>query len=115
VLPCLPCLTVHGALDLWAWVVHTTRIRPGSAVQSPALATTDPGDFGGDNAVYLLTAQYFSPYAPRTALAAHIAQGSLFPPLFPLLLALTGSAESLGQPIGCAPGNLCVLQKGWQG
>jgi hypothetical protein len=53
------------------------------------------GDFGGDNAVYLLTAQYLSPYAPASDLAAQFARGSAFPPLFPLLLALTGGGESL--------------------
>ncbi len=53
------------------------------------------GDFGGDGAVYLLTAQYFSPYSSHTDVAAQFARSSQFPPLFPLLLALAGGAESL--------------------
>ena len=46
--------------------------------------------FGGDNAIYFLTANYFSPYAEPLAVAGHIAASSSFPPLYPLLLALTG-------------------------
>jgi len=53
------------------------------------------GEFGGDNAYYLLMARHFSPYSPKSAIAAEFATSSFYPPLFPLLLGLTGGGESL--------------------
>ncbi len=53
------------------------------------------GDFGGDNAYYLLTARYFSPYLPSSDVASFFVSHSPYPPLFPLFLALTGGAENL--------------------
>ena len=52
-------------------------------------------DFGGDNAVYFLTANHYSPYGVRHAAAAQFAAHSVYPPLYPWLLALTGGGTSL--------------------
>lgn len=47
-------------------------------------------DLGGDSAVYLLTAQYYSPWSTHSGIAADFARASSYPPLFPFLL---GSAN----------------------
>jgi hypothetical protein len=48
-----------------------------------------------DDAVYLLMADHFSPYAPALRdSAAFITQNSSFPPLYPLLLALFGASSA---------------------
>ena len=52
-------------------------------------------DFGGDNAVYFLTASHYSPYGAPHAAAAEFAANSIYPPLYPWLLALTGGGTSL--------------------
>ncbi len=52
-------------------------------------------DFGGDSAVYLLTARYFSPFSGADEAAAFFAKNSPYPPLYPLTLALSGGAENL--------------------
>jgi len=49
------------------------------------------GDFGGDNATYLLTAQYFSPWAPHSPVAEHFARVSQYPPVYPLILGMFGA------------------------
>src|SRR5712692_9243154 len=53
------------------------------------------GGFGGDNAVYLLSAQYLSPFSPHSQVAEYFFRQSPYPPLFPLALALTGGGGSL--------------------
>lgn len=53
------------------------------------------GDFGGDNAYYLLIARHFSPWSAHSDVAAYFYANSLYPPLFPLVLALFGGGESL--------------------
>ena len=53
------------------------------------------GNLGGDAAMYLMTAAAYSPFAPHSDLFAEIASTSRFPPLYPLLLALTGGAGDL--------------------
>ncbi|HSI22305.1 MAG TPA: hypothetical protein VK959_04715 [Methylophilaceae bacterium] len=53
------------------------------------------GGFGGDNANYLLMAQYYSPYSTPSPAASYLASASIYPPLFPLLLGLSGGGESL--------------------
>jgi hypothetical protein len=53
------------------------------------------GALGGDNAWYLLTAKYISPYSDASLATQHFAQMSPYPPLIPLILAITGGAESL--------------------
>lgn len=53
------------------------------------------GGFGGDNAHYLFMARHYSPYAAASPVAEAFAAHSIYPPLFPLLLALTGGGESL--------------------
>lgn len=53
------------------------------------------GEFGGDNANYLLMARYFSPYSAESSIASYFASSSFYPPLFPFLLGITGGGESL--------------------
>lgn len=54
------------------------------------------GDFlGGDNAVYLLTAQHFSPWSSASEVAAYFSAHSQYPPLYPFVLAIFGGAESM--------------------
>lgn len=53
------------------------------------------GDFGGDSAFYLLIAQYLSPWTAHSDVAAYFYANSLYPPLFPLALALFGGGQSL--------------------
>jgi len=73
----LLCLALIGAGYLaWSW--------------SPELA-----GFGGDNAAYLLAARHLSPYAAPSEVADYFAQRSIYPPLFPLLLAVSGGGDSL--------------------
>ncbi len=52
-------------------------------------------DFGGDNAVYFLTANHYSPYGIAQAAAAEFAARSVYPPLYAWLLALCGGGLSL--------------------
>lgn len=52
-------------------------------------------DFGGDNAVYFLTANHYSPYGTAHAAAAEFAAHSVYPPLYPWLLAVSGGGTSL--------------------
>lgn len=58
-------------------------------VWSPAL-----GGFGGDNAIYLLTAQMIRS-GGADLIARHYAAGSPYPPLYPLLLAIAGGGHSI--------------------
>ena len=53
------------------------------------------GDFGGDNAIYWLTANYWSPYGEALLPAGHFATTSQYPPFYPLLLALAGGGTSV--------------------
>ena len=53
------------------------------------------GDFGGDSAFYLLTARYLSPWNTHDAVATYFASQSLYPPFYPLVLAILGGSESL--------------------
>lgn len=54
------------------------------------------GGWGGDNAWYLLTAKFLSPYSEVISSGAeYFARTSPYPPLMPLILALSGGAESL--------------------
>jgi hypothetical protein len=52
-------------------------------------------DFGGDNAIYFLTANHYSPYGIAHPAAAQFASGSVYPPLYAWLLAATGGGTSL--------------------
>jgi hypothetical protein len=52
-------------------------------------------DFGGDNAVYFLTANHYSPYGVAHAAAAEFAANSIYPPLYAWLLAVSGGGTSL--------------------
>ena len=56
---------------------------------------TGLADFGGDNAVYFLTANHYSPFGTAHAAAAEFAAQSIYPPLYPWVLALTGGGTSL--------------------
>lgn len=53
------------------------------------------GDLGGDSAIYLLSAQYLSPWSENTEAAKFFAERSLYPPLFPLTLSLFGAGQNL--------------------
>lgn len=53
------------------------------------------GEFGGDSAVYLLTARHFSPWGDPSNVAAYFASTSQYPPLFPFVLGLFGGGESV--------------------
>lgn len=74
--PAFGFVLLCGAYYIWGW----SRVL---------------GDFGGDSAFYLLIAQYFSPWAAHSDVAAFYYTNSLYPPLFPLALALFGGGESL--------------------
>ena len=50
---------------------------------------------GGDNAYYLLTAQYYSPYSNFSEVAEYFATHNVYPPLYPLLLGLFGGGDSI--------------------
>ncbi|MGE0857733.1 MAG: hypothetical protein AB7I01_00185 [Gammaproteobacteria bacterium] len=52
-------------------------------------------DFGGDNAVYWLTANHYSPWSTPTPPAAAFAAHSIYPPLYPWVMALAGGGVSL--------------------
>lgn len=52
------------------------------------------GEFGGDSAIYLLTARHFSPWSGHSDVAAYFAGTSQYPPLFPFILAISGGGES---------------------
>lgn len=51
--------------------------------------------FVGDNAVYLLTTEYSSPYLDSSAVAKQFAKASKYPPLYPAVLALLGGGNSV--------------------
>jgi len=50
---------------------------------------------GGDSAGYLLAAQFFSPFQPHSAILAEYSKQIIYPPLFPLILAIVGGGESI--------------------
>ncbi len=52
-------------------------------------------DFGGDNAVYLLTAQHYSPWSSRSEIAEFFSSRSQFPPLYPFVLGLFDGGHNL--------------------
>ncbi len=49
----------------------------------------------GDEIIYLLSAEHFSLWTPYSPVAAYVASNSPSPPLFPLLLSLTGGAQNI--------------------
>ena len=53
------------------------------------------GSFYGDNAVYWMTANYWSPYGTPIAPAQYFAETSIYPPLYPLTLAAFGGGVSV--------------------
>ena len=76
--------------DLWAllaWLI----LAAGYYVWtwSHVLAT-----FGGDNAVYLMMAESYSPYFSHGQVAQFFADHSQYPPLFPFMLAILGGYDS---------------------
>jgi hypothetical protein len=61
------------------------------------LAWTGGGELaglGGDNAIYLLTAQHFSPWSAPSEVAQYFARHSQYPPLLPLTIGLVSSWDS---------------------
>jgi hypothetical protein len=57
--------------------------------------TSELVGLGGDNAYYVLTARYFSPYSPTSEVPHYFATHNQYPPLYPLLLGLSGGADNL--------------------
>jgi len=57
---------------------------------SPELASWE-----GDEMLYTLTAEYFSPWLDHSPAAVYAATNAKFPPLFPLVLAFTGGGGSV--------------------
>jgi hypothetical protein len=57
--------------------------------------TSELGSFGGDNAIYLLSADYLSPFGSPSPLAASYFASSQYPPLFPLVLGILGANADL--------------------
>lgn len=55
--------------------------------------TSELGGLGGDNAVYLLSAEHLSPFSDTSTLAASYFASSQYPPLFPLVLGLLGASS----------------------
>lgn len=53
------------------------------------------GDFGGDNAHYLFMAQAYSPWSTASEVAVFFSAHNLYPPLYPIVLAVFGGGESL--------------------
>jgi len=53
------------------------------------------GDFGGDNAYYLLMARYFSPWSEYSPVITYFAVHNQYPPFYPMVLALFGGADNL--------------------
>src|SRR5689334_7527299 len=53
------------------------------------------GHLGGDAAYYLMMAHTYAPYLQHDPVYAAAAASSRFPPLYPLVLALFGGANSL--------------------
>lgn len=58
-------------------------------------ASGELGEFGGDSATYLLIAQFLSPWDNSSSIAEYFAKQSLYPPLYPLFLALVGGAADV--------------------
>jgi hypothetical protein len=57
-------------------------------------ATPALNDLGGDSAVYLLSAQYYAAAMPGQVVK-HFALSSVYPPLYPLTLAILGASDNL--------------------
>ena len=74
--PCILFWVLLAALySYWAW-------------------TPQLNDFGGDSAVYLLTAQHWSLFGDTNPAAAQFASATSFPPLYPLLLAVFSAGRA---------------------
>lgn len=66
-----------------------------AAVYLPWAWSDQLGSLGGDSAVYVLTSRHFAPGLAHDPVAQAMAEASLFPPLYPLVLALSGGAAEL--------------------
>ncbi len=53
------------------------------------------GQLGSDGGSYLMMAQHYAPYGAHDPVDAEAATASRFPPLYPMLLAWSGSAHDL--------------------
>lgn len=51
--------------------------------------------FGGDNAMYMLAARHYAWWLPDSPTATFFAEATLYPPIFPWLLAAVGGAENV--------------------
>lgn len=74
-----PCILFWGAMfalySFWTW-------------------THQLNDFGGDSAVYLLTAQHWSFFGQTNVAAAQFASATSFPPLYPILLTVFSAGDA---------------------
>lgn len=52
-------------------------------------------DLGGDSAIYLLTAQYYSPWSNYNSVAADFSHATSYPPLFPFLLGIVNLGNNV--------------------
>jgi hypothetical protein len=87
-------LGTRGLAESFSWY-HLLFFGGLAALYAIWCWSTELGDFGGDNAYYLLTARHYSLWLGPSDVAAHFAVRSPYPPLFPILLALTGGGASL--------------------
>lgn len=74
--PVLTFIIIAGAYYIWTW--------------SPVLAQLD-----GDNAIYLMSANIYSPYTTPSHVSVYFDSASLYPPMYPLLLGLLGGGNSI--------------------
>jgi hypothetical protein len=61
----------------------------------PATWSDQLASLGGDSAVYVFAARDYAPYLPPDPLVEEVARNSLYPPLYPALLAATGGAADI--------------------
>jgi hypothetical protein len=66
-----------------------------SALYVPLTWSGELASLGGDAAIYLLSARHYAPWLPADSVAEAFATHSQFPPVYPLLLTLSGGAVDL--------------------
>jgi hypothetical protein len=74
--PLLTFIVIATAYYIWTW--------------SPILAQLD-----GDNAIYFMSANIYSPYATPSLVSIYFDSISFYPPMYPLLLGLLGGGNSV--------------------
>ncbi len=74
--PLLTFIVIAAAYYYWTW--------------SPLLA-----QLGGDNAIYLMSANIYSPYENPSLVSIYFDSVSFYPPVYPLMLGLLGGGNSI--------------------